>query len=229
MTRKQTYEELEQKVKELEEETIRRKRAEEALIVGEERYRNIIEDQTEFIVRWLPGGIRTFVNESYCRFFGKTRDEVIGSSFFPLVSEEDRKTVEKRIETLTPDCPVSMGEHRVIRPDGTIGWNQWVDRAIFDENGQVVEYQSVGRDITERKQAEEALVESEERLKSFYHSAFEGVAITEQGKIIDFNRQFADLFGYERDELIGREVMALVAEEDRELVLKNIRSGFDKP
>jgi PAS domain S-box-containing protein len=81
----------------------------------------------------------------------------------------------------------------------------------------------------ERKQIDEALKESEDRLKSFYNAAFEGIAISEQGKIIDFNRQFSVLFGYERDELIGKKVMDLVPEEDRELVLNNIRSGFDKP
>jgi PAS domain S-box-containing protein len=84
-------------------------------------------------------------------------------------------------------------------------------------------------EVTQRRQVEDDLRESEARLKSYYQAAFEGIAITEQGKIIDFNRQFADIFGYERDELIGREVMDLVAEADRELLLRNIRSDFDKP
>ena len=97
-----------------------RKKAEEALQASEERYRNVVEDQSEFIVRWLPGGIRTFVNESYCRHFGKTREEVIGTSFFPLISEEDLEKVQRRIDDLTIDCPASMDEHRVILPDGTI-------------------------------------------------------------------------------------------------------------
>jgi PAS domain S-box-containing protein len=134
-----------------------RKQAEDALRESEDRYRRVVEDQTEFIVRWQPNGVRTFVNDSYCRYFGKSHDELIGSSFFPLITEEDRERVIKRIEALTPESPVSTADHRVIRADGSTGWNQWTDRALFDEEGQLVEFQSVGRDITERKQAEDEL------------------------------------------------------------------------
>ncbi len=149
-----------------------RKQMEEALQVSERRYRSIVEDQTEFIVRWLPDGTRTFANKAYCDYFGLTQDECIGISFFPLISEKDRKAVKKRIELLTPSNPVSTGEHRVIRPDGTIGWNQWVDRAIFDDEGQVIEFQSVGRDITEPKRTEETLRKLVETTSSQFGKAF---------------------------------------------------------
>lgn len=79
------------------------------------------------------------------------------------------------------------------------------------------------RDLTE------SLKESEKRLMSFYNAAFEGIAITEKGKIIDYNRQFAAILGYENDELAGMEVMELVPEEDQGLVVRNIQSGYDKP
>jgi PAS domain S-box-containing protein len=128
-------------------------------------YRAVVEDQTEFIVRWRRNGVRTFVNKSYCRYFGKPREELIGTSFLPLVAEEDRALVERKIASLTPDNPAASGEHRVIRPDGTTGWHRWTDRAIFDERGELVEYQSVGRDISERKAAEEELRESRELLR----------------------------------------------------------------
>ena len=132
---------------------------------SEERYRRIVEDQTEFIVRWKPEGVRTFVNDSYCRYFGKTRDELIGSNFFPLIAEKDCEKVRKRMESIEPDNPVSSDEHQVILPDGSIGWNLWTDRAIFDEQGRLTEFQSVGRDITERKRAEELLRQSNNLLK----------------------------------------------------------------
>ncbi len=84
-------------------------------------------------------------------------------------------------------------------------------------------------EIDERTKTEEALKESEERLKSFYNAAFEGIVISEEGRIIDANNRFADILGYKRDELIGKEVVSLTADEDKELVLRNIRSDFDKP
>ncbi|MHC4534374.1 MAG: PAS domain S-box protein [Planctomycetota bacterium] len=148
----------------------REKEITEALRYSEEKYRRIIEDQTEFIVRWRPDGIRTFVNDSYCKYFGKSRKELVGTSFFPLISEEDWKKVRKRIESLSPDNPVSTDEHRVIRPDGSIGWNQWTDRAIFNEKDQLIEFQSTGRDITERKLAEIALRQHDEFLRNVLES-----------------------------------------------------------
>jgi len=142
-----------------------RKIAEEALQKSEARFRAIVEDQTEMIVRWKPDGVRTFVNESYCRFFDTPEDEIIGTSFYPLILEEDLIAVKERINRLSVEEPVSTDEHRVHLPDGTMGWQEWTDRAFFDEHGAVVELQSVGRDITERKLADEALRRSEELLK----------------------------------------------------------------
>jgi PAS domain S-box-containing protein len=147
------------------EEVKSRVRAEEEIRRSEIRFRSVVEDQTEFIVRWLPDGTRTFVNSSYCRFFGKSRDELIGTSFFPLIaSQEERQHVREVSQGLTPENPISSYTHRVMRPDGSIGWTEWNDRAIFDEDGNIVEYQSVGRDVTGQKEAAERLQRQQEEL-----------------------------------------------------------------
>ena len=142
-----------------------RKLAEKALQDSESRFRAIVEDQTEMIVRWKPDGVRTFVNQSYCRFFDTPKDDIIGTSFYPLILEEDRKAVQDRIDRLSVEHPVSTDEHRVNLPDGNFGWQEWTDRAFFNEQGEVVELQSVGRDVTERILANEALRRNEELLK----------------------------------------------------------------
>ncbi len=137
-----------------------RERAVEALQESESRYRHIVEDQTDFVVRWLRDGVRTFANQAYCDYFGQSLEEIVGTSFFPLLAEEDLDAVHRRIESLSVDDAVSTGEHRVVRPDGTITWHEWTDRAIFDPQGELVEYQSVGRDITKRKKAEQSAREA---------------------------------------------------------------------
>jgi PAS domain S-box-containing protein len=131
-----------------------RRRAEEALKESEERYRNVIEDQTEFICRFLPDGTHIFVNDAYCQYFDKKRDEVIGHRFRPVLHPEDREIVERHIASITSEHPVMDIDQRIIMPDGSIRWQRWSDRAIFDQNGRVMEYQSVGRDITEQKTLE---------------------------------------------------------------------------
>jgi PAS domain S-box-containing protein/putative nucleotidyltransferase with HDIG domain len=124
-----------------------------------ERYRAVVEHQTEFIVRWRPDRTRTFVNEAYCRYFGLTHKEAITVDFLTLVYEEDRHIVQKNVSRLEAgEIDGATEIHRVIKADGSIGWNEWVDTAIRDENGKITEFQSVGRDITERKRTEETIL-----------------------------------------------------------------------
>jgi PAS domain S-box-containing protein len=134
-----------------------RKQLEEALRVSEARYRAVVEDQTELIKRWKPDGTMTFVNTALCRYFGKTQDELIGHSFMPLIPEKERKQVKKNIDSLNWKNPVKTHEYPVVLPTEEIRWQQWTNRALFDDERNIIEFQSVGRDITDRKKAEEDL------------------------------------------------------------------------
>ena len=131
--------------------------AEEEARRSEQRFRAVVETQSDFIVRWTPGGVRTFVNQAYCDYFGITESDALGTSFFPLISDEDRERVQARLDALCPDTPVTSDVHRVTLPDGTKGWQHWTDHAFFDERGQVREVQSVGRDVTGQEQTKRDL------------------------------------------------------------------------
>lgn len=132
---------------------------------SEEKYHAIVEDQTELICRLLSDGTLTFVNEAYCRYFNKTKEELIGHSFFPFIVDDDKEFVRGKYSSLSLEHSVITYEHRVIKPNGEIGWQQWTNRAIFDDNGNLIEYQAVGRDITERKKTEEELRISRDQLR----------------------------------------------------------------
>ncbi|AUI67569.2 response regulator [Beggiatoa leptomitoformis] len=138
------------------------KHTEEALRINEERYRAIVQDQTELICRYRPDGRINFVNEAYCRYFDKTADELMGECFVPMIIQEDKSRTEEILNHLCRENPVVEIEHRVILPNGEIRWQHWIDRVLYDTNDQVFEYQAVGRDITERKQTEKALVRAKE-------------------------------------------------------------------
>ncbi|WP_254564519.1 PAS domain S-box protein [Oscillatoria sp. HE19RPO] len=135
-----------------------------ALRESEARYRAILEDQTELIVRFLPDGMVTFVNEAFCRFFGVTRDEAIAHHYEPAIVAEDRESVAQFLDEISPQNPVVTFENRAIAR-GELRWTQWVTRGIFDESGRILEYQAVGRDISDRKQIEEALSTSQHFLQ----------------------------------------------------------------
>ncbi len=143
-----------------------RKRAEAALLENEQRYRGIVEDQTELICLFESDGTITFVNDAYCRYFGKKREELVGRNLFPLITEEDRESVRARIAAIGPENPLVTVEQRVHRADGSLAWQEWKHRAVFDAQGRRTGCQAVGRDITERKRAEEALRDLNATLES---------------------------------------------------------------
>jgi PAS domain S-box-containing protein len=132
-----------------------RKTTEAALRQTEERYRDIVEDQTELICRFLPDGTLTFVNGAYARYFNRTPENLVGTSFWPLIPEESHEKSREFLASITPEHPVASIDHPVLTSDGEIRWQHWTDRGIFDVDGRVHEYQAVGRDITDRKRAEE--------------------------------------------------------------------------
>jgi PAS domain S-box-containing protein len=149
---------------------VERKKTEEELRRSEARYRAIVEDQTELICRHLPDGTLTFVNEAFCRYFGKGRDEWVGRSFLSSVVAEDRTQLHEELRHLTRENPVATAEQRMEGPGGAIRWQLWTHRMILDPHGRHFEFQSVGRDITESKAMQEALGKSAEKIKFFAYS-----------------------------------------------------------
>ncbi|MBW2186681.1 MAG: PocR ligand-binding domain-containing protein [Deltaproteobacteria bacterium] len=175
----------------------RRKSAEQALFASEKHYRAIVEDQTELICRHLPDFTITFVNEAYCRYFNRSREELIGQKFLTLVPENQWRGVKDYFSTLNWTNPVETHEHIVTTPDGGIYWNRWTNRAIFDDNGEIVEFQGVGRDITEHRKAEQALKESEQKFRSLVEASPIAMAISKgNDDVIYLNKKFTELFGY---------------------------------
>jgi PAS domain S-box-containing protein len=147
-------------------------RAEYALRESEERYRAVVDAQAELICRYLPDATLTFVNDAYCRYFGKTREEILGTKFLELVPERERESSLMYVEALLSGQEPAMYEHQVTMADGSVRWQQWVDLVIQDSSGNAAELQGIGRDITERRQAEEAL-----RRKSDYVALLQDVAV----------------------------------------------------
>ncbi|MBI3853107.1 MAG: PAS domain S-box protein [Verrucomicrobia bacterium] len=154
-----------------------RKRAEAALRESEEHYRAVVEDQTEIICRIKPDGSYVFVNDVFCRFFWKTKDEMVGQKWFPEAHPEDVEMIQKKLKTMSPAHPIILVENRVYSGKGDLHWMQFVNRGFFDPQGRLTEIQSVGRDITGRKRVEEALRESEAVFRSLSESSPLGILL----------------------------------------------------
>ncbi len=183
-----------------------RMEAEAALRRSEARYRAIVEAQTELVSRFTREGVLTFVNEAYCRYFGETREELIGHMFWHHVpDEESRKTLKEHIASLGVHNPVASIEHEVLTSDGEIRWQQWTDRAILDEEGNLVDIQAVGRDITERKKAELALQEAHQQLQDIIEFLPDATfVINKDRKVIAWNRAIEEMTGLKKADILGR-------------------------
>jgi PAS domain S-box-containing protein len=138
-------------------EITKRRLTEEVLRESEARYRAVVEDQAELICRYIPDCTLTFVNNAYCQYFGKAREELLGQKFQTLFSGQERKMVGQKLAALTPERPTTMHEQTALAAGDEVRWQQWVTRGLFDEKGAIKELQAVGRDITIQKIAEDAL------------------------------------------------------------------------
>jgi PAS domain S-box-containing protein len=140
-------------------------RTEEALKESERRFRGVVHDQTELIYRYRNDRTVLFANEAFLKYFYTTSKDPVGYIFRLHIHPDDDAKVMEHFNALTPEHPVASIEHRMIMPDGSVRWQQWNNRAFFNESGKVTEYQSVGRDITDRKEIEQLQRESYQQIE----------------------------------------------------------------
>jgi PAS domain S-box-containing protein len=136
---------------------------EDALRAQEERYRLVVENIEDLVVRTDARGRLQYISPSYCKLFGRGEAELIGHHFMPPVHPEDRESTAQAILALRKSPYTCLIEQRAETVRGW-RWLQWVNRAVLDEAGRVDSIVGIGRDITERKAAESALAEERRRL-----------------------------------------------------------------
>lgn len=125
--------------------------------VPDSRYRDIVEDLTDLVCRYDTHWRITFANSAYCEAYGLPYDEIIGKPFLVKIPEEEREAVIVYLHTLNQNNPASTSIHRTIMVTGELRWFEWKDRVLLNNAGEVVEYQAIGRDITEQQEAKLAL------------------------------------------------------------------------
>ncbi len=131
---------------------------------SEARYRAVVDDQTELVCRYRPDAMLTFANRAFKEFFGCDGD-LEGVAFSDLRPASARGQVLERLRSLTAGDSVRTYVDREVASDGALRWYQWTDRAFVDDDGHVVEIQSVGHDVTEQRRAAEFTTQQTEILE----------------------------------------------------------------
>ena len=191
-----------------------RKKAEEALRENEQRYRLVVQTQRELVCRWLPDTTLTFVNNAYCRFYGLPPEQLVGRKWTDLIPQSESAFTNTRYADLAQNPRVIEIERTQQSGDGLVRWFHWTDVPVYDDDGFLVEFQSVGWDITDRKLAEEARNQSEESFRSVVELAPDAIFLCdEMGRFIDVNPSACTQLGYVREELLEKGLLDITAPE----------------
>lgn len=171
---------------------------------GADRYRTLLSDLPLLICSFLPSGEISFVNQSYCQYLERSCEELLGANFFMLIPEADSERVRDKIAALTIDAPMKSYERAVVTPTGAMRHYRWRHRAIFDSSGRLSEYQSIGEDITESRQADEALRDSEMLHRIILSNILDAVFITDDAGYFTYVcPNVSVIFGYLYEEVIA--------------------------
>ena len=202
-----------------------RRRAEEDSRNTEERYLSVVSSQSELICRFLPDTTLTFVNDAYCRLWQETSEQLLGTKFIDRLPLSDRFAVLQRIGSQVGATDTL--EYSVILPDGTIGWQQWSHLVIADGRGGRLEFQGVGRDITDRKRAEQAVGRLETRNSAMLRAMPDLMFVLRRdGTYLDYHARDKKLLFVPPSEFIGRTVRDVMPAGLADVFMRAIEQAY---
>ena len=205
-----------------------RRQAQSELRASEERYRAIVEDQTEMICRVQPGGQLTFANGAFCHYFGIRPTDIVFQNLSTLLSKKTYQDMKGILKTLTRQTPVKMIFHSLKMIDGKACSLEWTCRAIFEDSSKLREYQLVGRDITELKRVEEALRESEAKNSALLSAIPDPILrIDQNGKCVDIRSKKNHVLELSAD-FAGKNITEIFPADGAALLLDHINKLFQE-
>lgn len=206
----------------------RERQAEAELRATQELYRNLVQNASDLIYETDAAGHFTFFNPTALHITKYPPDYLQGLHYLELVHPDYRKAAARFYgRQFIRKTVNSYYEYPVVTQDGSCVWfGQQAHLLLRD--GKITGFQAVARDITERKQTEDALRESEERFKRLSEAAFEAIVFTEHGRIVDANSAFCKMFRCDSEGVLGRLAEEFTAPPERDRVRHIISEGQEE-
>ena len=174
-------------------------------------------DQTGLRCVFQPDLALTYLNRPCCRHFDKTIKELKRKSFLIFVLEEARPVFRQKLSRLNRQYPVLIYECNTKNGSNVVTWYQWTTRAIFSKKGELMEYQSLGRDITKHRRSEIALLEAKKRYQAVVEDQTELVCrYLPDGTLLFANQAYCKYHNKELSELIGKSIFSNIRPDHRE-------------
>jgi len=185
-------------------------KANKALKESEQKYRELVDNANCGVIIIEPTGYLSFVNPKFCEMMGYTMEEVKKLHLRKLVHPEELAMVMENFKRILSGQQTGKNyEVRALTKPGDIIYVDY-ESAVIKKKGRIVGIQAVINDITERKKAEEEVRESEEKYRMLFEDANDVILyVNKYGKIIDINKRVEDIFGYTRDEVVGKNFVEL--------------------
>ncbi len=229
ISQKPTYDELEQRIRELEKAESERNRVERALRESEQFFRSLAESSPDYIMRYDRDCRHTYMNPAALAVSGFTEADIIGKTHRESGFPEDLSTSwEERITQVFKTGRPSQTEFSWESANGQVSLD-WRLTPEFDAKSHVISVLGVSRNITERKQAEEKLREFEERFRLTFYTSPDAININKMdGTYLEINEGFTQLTGYSREDALGKtssEINIWDIPEDRERLVEGLRKN----
>ena len=226
MTKKLAYEELEQRLDQLEKEAAKRKQAERSLKKSEEEHQTILESiEDGYYEVNIPGDF-TLVNDSFCKILGYSKEEITGTNYKQHMDQENTKRAYQAFnKVFRTGQPTKGFEHQILRRDGDKRYLDISVSLIKDSEGNGIGFRGIMRDITERRQAEGGLIRTKSFLQNIFNSSIDGITSTDlYGKVLYTSPRIKDILGYDQKEIIGKEISFMYSNglEDAKAIMKQL-------
>jgi PAS domain S-box-containing protein len=160
--------------------------------------RDIALDRDELVCRYTSSGLLASANPAFCRYYGLPCEALLGRPLPIAAPEAEVAEVRRAVSGLGPDRSMTSLVHRATLPDGRVRWQEWLYRAIMDDSGAVVEYQAVGRDVTDIREAVEGYRRAEAKYRAIFENAPLGIfRTTAAGRFEEINQVMAAMLGFD--------------------------------